>query len=272
MVKRAALIAMAISIILFALSCSDSEKGADNNKNKNLKKFVVKIDWTPSPEYYGFFYAQHKGLYKKIGLDVEIIPGKGAPVVAAELAASAIYAGTTTSDNVLRQISKGASFSLAYPILRFNPCVIVSLKQKGIIDLKDLKGKNIGTNVETSVYQQLSYLINIGKLEKGSFTEIPIGWGGPAQLLAGQVDAFLAYTTNAVVDLEIRGQQIDEIFFGNLGIYTYGLVLLIGSENELLSKGLTLVDSKAFINATVEGYRLGTIRDVHCFIVRQVHC
>jgi len=144
------------------------------------------------------------------------------------------------------------------PLLLFNPSVIVSLAENQINVLSDLRNKVLGLNKQSSVYQQILYLIKKGKLEK-DIKEYPIGYGGTAQLLSGEVDAIMAYTTNVTVNLEIeRGKEnIKEIHFDKYEIYTYGIVLVFGSETQLSKAGLTKEDVQKFIEVTKDGYRKG---------------
>lgn len=238
-------------------SAATQSAPADRSVSSPLKHFVVKIDWVPTPEYYGFFYAQDSGIYKEAGLEVEIQNGTGAANVAKELAVGSIYAGTTTSDNVLREMHKGGHFSRGVALLKFNPCVIVSRAEAPIRQPGDLAKKTLGTNQQSSVYQQLKHLIHQGKIADGSFTEFPIGWGGSAQLKAGQVDAFLAYTTNGAVDVELDGGSPVELFFSDYGISTIGVALIIAGDDVLAKAEMDSVTIDKFIKATQAGYARG---------------
>lgn len=244
--------------LVFFVACSQTENTAISEKdNTKLKKIVLTIDWVPSAEYFGIFYAKEKGFYIEEGFDVEISPSSGAPVVASQLAVGAISIGTTTSDNILRQIARGASFERAFPLLTFNPASIVSLSEKPIRTPKDLSGITLGVNKQSSVYQQLQYLIDSKVIEEKSWKEFPIGYGGPPQLLSNQVDAFCAYTTNQAVDLEIKDLNIQEMYFGNLGVATYGLVLLFADKKFLAKDGLSTEDVTKIAKATIKGYNEG---------------
>lgn len=245
---------LASAIFLLLIGCTDQSA---TNPQK-LKPFEVTIDWVPSPEYYGFFVAKEQGFYKEAGLNVEIKHGSGAPVVANQIASGAIYAGTTTSDNLLRQLARGGKFyeQKAEPLLCFNPSVVVSLKNKPISSFSNLDGRILGVNKQSSVYQQLQYLVEKGEV-KSKFTEFPIGWGGVAQINAGQVDAFLAYATNAAVDLSLEKEKdggIEEIYFSKAGVHLYGLVLAFSDK---LPKAITKEDLDAFVKATKKGYEEG---------------
>lgn len=248
-----------LCVSVLVSSCSkDNREGGSPQPNESIKPFEVTIDWVPSPEYYGFFVAKQEGFYKKAGLDVTIKYGSGAPVVANQVAVGTIYAGTTTSDNVLRQVALGADFSQVVPLLKFNPTVLVSLKEKPIADLKQMNGKTIGLNKQSSVYQQMQFLIEKSpQLDWKTVKEYPIGWGGGQQLEVGEVDAILAYATNTALDLKIKKVQVEELFFRNAGIHLYGLVLAFAGQKTVLGNGLDSSDLAKFVAATKEGYAFG---------------
>lgn len=222
-----------------------------------LTPFTVRIDWVPSPEYYGFFYAKEEGFYKEVGLEVTISYGSGAPVVAKELATGAAYVGSTTSFSVLQEISHGASFSRVTPIFRFNPAVLASLSDTPIKALAEVKGKTIGVNKQGSEYRQLQFLLKREGIASNTFKEYPIGWGGAAQLVQDEVDGILAYTTNVVVDIELMNKEVNELAFDDLGVHTFGLVVAVASDEVLQRKGIVTEAVDRFLIATLRGYSEG---------------
>lgn len=254
-----------VGISVFCL-LSQSCQNSNTENRKSLKKMEVKIDWIPSPEYYGFFYAKAKGLYKNAGLDVKILRGTGAPAVAKELSVGTIYAGTTTSDNVLREMidaksnNNGEPFYSATALLSFNPCVIASLDKDGkrVENIKALQGKTLGVNKQSSVYQQFQWLITkYADVKPDSIMEYPIGWGGSVELELGKVDAILAYATNVVLDLEKKGIPTYELYLGDEGACTYGTVLVTSRAEVFKKEGLSTNDIQKFVQATKDGYVKG---------------
>lgn len=213
----------------------------------------VTLDWLPSPEYYGFYYAAYTRLYEKVGVRVTFKNASGAPVVAAQLAAGSIRIGTSTSDALLRQAAQGASYQRLVPLILFNPVSLVSLPRKPVRAVADIRNATIGTNPQSSAYAQFEHLLRTTGLPFGSFKEFPIGYGGSVQLLSGQVDAFLAYTTNQAIDIELQTAGFSEFLFEDQGIKNYGLVLAVAEKG--LKVDPKLLDD--FISATIQGYKLG---------------
>lgn len=259
-------------LALGMLGCGKSNTGLEvekkQEKSQEAKRVTIVIDWQPTAEYYGFFYAKSKGLYADAGYDVQIVYGKGAPSVAAEVASGAALIGTTTSDNITRWISKGAKFSAARAICTYNPAVVISLQSSGLNDLASLKGRRLGTNPESAVYAQLLLALSTNDLSTAGILEDPtIGWSGVPQLKSKDVDAILGYTTNAAVDLAQAGIPTNEVYLGDYGIQSYGLVLVAASKERLASARLNDSDIDAIFAATSNGYKEGALDSNIAFTV-----
>ena len=244
-----------VALILLILSLASCHGKRDLSQPK---PFEVTIDWIPSPEYYGFFYAKRNHLYEQAGLDVTIRSGTGAPTVATQIAMGNVYAGTTTSDNILRMMGRGGDLSRVVPLLAYNPSVIAVLPSSSIHTLEDIQGKRLGVNKQSSPYQQLMWLVRHGKAGNGRFQEYPIGYGGAVQLRDNEVDGILAYTTNVVVDLESDNLKPREIRFADYGVKLYGTVLAFAGRDDLAKAGVSDNDLDAFTKATLEGYERGS--------------
>ena len=264
MTKKIILVAAAISLLglLLVWQYKKAPDSADVDSLPKSRTVNINIDWVPSGEYYGFFYALENGYYKKEGFEVKIVYGNGAPSVAAQVANGSVAIGTTTSDNITTQISRGSTFSKAVGILKYSPTSLVSLSKKEIKNLNGLKGKTIGVNVQASSYSQFLFLLKNSNIDTKTFKEFPIGFGGAAQLENGQVDAFLAYTTNQAVDLELKGKKISELYFGDLGISSYGLALVFANKEHLKEFNISDNDVLKIIRATEKGYNDGA-KDVN---------
>ena len=254
-------ITLFISLLIF-ISCTNSGK---HSSIVGLKDIEITIDWLPVAEYYGFYYAKHSGIFKEYGYNVTIYNGTGAPDVASQVGTGNIIIGTSTSDNILKRYANGQQFSAIRRLFNFNPSSIVTLKKNKISKISDLQSKTLGVNIKASPYEQLMALVKNDRsvnLDRDSFREYPIEYGGAAQLLGNNVDAFLAYTTNQAIDVSLQEpEECVEIFLGDLGIYSYGLVIAFAEEKFLKEKGLDKNDVQNIIEAVIKGYEYG-LKDV----------
>jgi ABC-type nitrate/sulfonate/bicarbonate transport system substrate-binding protein len=245
-----------VYLVLIALAAGcGREQPVSTPAATQLKAVKIVIDWQPSAEYYGFFFAKSTGRYAAAGYDVEIVYGKGAPAVAAEVGTGSAMIGTTTSDNLTRWVAKGGSFSGARALITYNPAVVVSLARSNIRQVGELKGKTLGTNPESSVYSQFLRAVQQPSVQAFGIKEDPtISWSGVAQLQNRQVDAILAYTTNVVIDLMLAGEQVNEIFLGDYGVKSYGLVLIATGQEYLAKGGLKDADIRQIFDVTAKAY------------------
>lgn len=248
--------------ILLVLSFLFAACGSKNKKDSygGLKDIEIMIDWVPVAEYYGFFYAKHSGIFKKYGYNVEILTGSGASNVAVQVGAGNVAIGTTTSDNILRQYVRGGRYAAVRPLLSFNPSSVITLKKNHIDDISDLKGKTLGVNIQASPYVQWQFLLKRDRntpLHEMEVKEYNIEWGGAPQLSEGRVDAFLGYTTNQAVDAELLEKDVCEIFLGDLGVVSYGVVLAFASSDILQKEKIDKNDVERIYQAVKEGYDRG---------------
>jgi ABC-type nitrate/sulfonate/bicarbonate transport system substrate-binding protein len=153
----------------------------------------------------------------------------------------------------LRTAIKGTKYTQLVPLVKFNPVSVVSSSKKPIRDFSDLQKFVLGTNPQSGTYPQFEFLMRKLGIASGTIREYPVGFGGAAQLISGEVDAFLSYTTNQAVDVQLRDGSVAEIMFETLGVRTFGLVLAIRE----MPKGITREQLDNFILATIQGYALG---------------
>lgn len=212
----------------------------------------ITIDWVPSAEYYGFFLAKDAGYYLERGLTAAIRHGSGAPAVAAQLASGAITFGTTTSDNLVRALARGANINRAAPILPFNPATLI-IRASSERALHSIRGGTVGVNVQSAAYSQFHKSLELAGIRASEIDEYPVGYGGVEEFISGRIDALVGYTSNHAVDLAMRNVPFQEIGFDELGVSSAGLVLAAavsesGPEHEV-------VDS--VFSSSIVGYRHG---------------
>lgn len=211
------------------------------------------IDWVPSAEYYGFFVANATDEFRRRDLIATIVHGSGAPAVAAQIAAQSISFGTTTSDNLVRILARGAQVHSAIPILPYNPTTLI-MRPEDPPELRALAGKRVGVNIQSATYTQFQRALVIAGVATSSFTEYPIGFGGVDEFADGRIDALLGWTSNHSVDLALRNIPFREIPFDQLGISSAGLVLVVsqGATSELETSRIEEV-----VDACLAGYSTG---------------
>ncbi len=65
------------------------------------EKVTIQINWFPEPEFGGIYAAQQEGIFKKHGLDVEILKGGPDVPVVAMTAAGKVDFGVAAADEII---------------------------------------------------------------------------------------------------------------------------------------------------------------------------
>lgn len=225
----------------------------NNEKNEELQKVTVILDWVPNTNHTGLYVAKNKGYYEEEGLDVEIIqPAEGgtANLIANEQGDFGIsyqeevtYARTSENSLPIKAISA---------VIQNNTSGFASPKEKDIKTPADFEGKKYGgwgAPMEESMIKGLMEkedadfskmeMVNIGSLDfftavkdHVDFTWIFYGWDGVAAKEKG-------------IDLNfIKLQDFDK----DLNFYT---PVIIANEKLLENKPEL---AKKFLKATTKGY------------------
>ena len=151
----------------------------------------VRINWTAvTGAQSGVFVAQQEGLFKKNGLDVELIhipsSSRGIQaILAGEIAFSFMDGLNTVQANL-----KGAGLALV--VGATNRQVFSLMARPEIKKTSDLKGKKIGiTRIGSSTHTSALYALNQAGLKPGDYQILPLVEVPNilTALIAGQIDA-----------------------------------------------------------------------------------
>ena len=81
----------------------------------------LQLNWSPEPEFGGFYAAEHEGLFAKEGLDVEIVTG-GPNVPVPQLAASGkVEFAVIAAPQLLTLREQGGDLIALYAVFQGNP-------------------------------------------------------------------------------------------------------------------------------------------------------
>lgn len=99
------------------------------------------LNWVPEPEFGGFYAAAIDGLYRREGLEVELLPGgAGAPTVQMLEAGRVEFAVTSGSEIAVAR-SRGARVVAVYSVFETSPMGIMAHASRGLDSLGALLGE-----------------------------------------------------------------------------------------------------------------------------------
>ena len=213
------------------------------------------LDWTPNTNHTGFYVALAKGLYKKAGLDVQIIlpdadkyeltPAKRVATGQADLAIA-------PSESVISFQMNGVPLVAIAAVLARDASAIVTLKQGGIDRPRQLDGKvyaSYGARYEDDIIRQM--IQNDGG--RGQFiSHQPARLDIWHALLTNEADATWIFLPWEGVEADIKGIDLNQFLLDDYEIpYSYSPVLT-AHRDRTNQNDETL---RRFMDATSAGFR-----------------
>jgi class 3 adenylate cyclase/ABC-type nitrate/sulfonate/bicarbonate transport system substrate-binding protein len=206
---------------------------------------ALQLKWKHQFQFAGYYVALEQGFYRDAGLDVTIREG-GPGIDVAETVASGKADFGVCSASVLREWTRGRRLVVLAAIFQHSPAVILVARRADINSVSDLRGRTL---MDTPGSDEIAAML---KREGVDYEALPrvAHEGNPRDLLAGQADAMVAYSTNEPFVLEQLGAAYRTFSPAASGIDSYG-------DNLCTSEAKLKADSDrvaAFRAASVKGW------------------
>ncbi len=173
-----------------------------NTDSGELEKTSLRLKWIHQAQFSGYYMAKKEGFYSKAGLDVTIDPA-GPNISPIQMVTSGINDfGILGGSEIIKARSQGIPVVAIATILQNNPISLVSLKKDNITKPQDLIGKRVGVvyGNDEELYREYLRINNIDKSQVKEVAALP----GGSQLLSGQVEVLMAYSTSVPVQLALK--------------------------------------------------------------------
>lgn len=198
------------------------------------EKLTVLLDWFVNPDHATLIVAQERGLFKKHGLDVELIapadPSDPPKLVAAGKAEIAVSYQPQLHLQVAQEL----------PLTRFGTLVatplntLLVLKDGPIKELADLKGKKVGYSVSGVESALLKAMLEPVGVSISDITLINVNFSLSPSLLSGQVDAVIgAYRNFELNQMDIEGYPGHAFYPEEHGVPAYDELILVANSEKL---------------------------------------
>lgn len=181
------------------------------------------LNWISNVEFAGIWVAQQKGWWRQAGLNVtaraydfsndpDVLVGAGKYTFGFQDGASVIIAR-----------AQGVPIKAVYASAQQSPFAFITMPTSGIKTVHDFKGKRIGYQAHQKYV--LEAMLNHEGLTLKDIQPVVVQFD-PVVLLAGKVDAYLAYLTNEPIELSLtKGLKVNEIPASRYGYNFYSDVL-----------------------------------------------
>ena len=137
---RSALAALRLLLFLvLAGGCAPSPAAA-----QGLKKATLMPQWYPQAQFAGYYVALDKGIYRRHGIDLSIIPGGAGRDPAHSLREGRTDFAVLWLASALRQRSSGVKIVNLAQIVQRSSMLLIARKSSGIARPEELQGKKVG--------------------------------------------------------------------------------------------------------------------------------
>jgi ABC-type nitrate/sulfonate/bicarbonate transport system substrate-binding protein len=223
-------------------ACGASEESADG-----ATSITFQFDWVKSSEWAGFYQADAEGYYADKGLKVDFASGSNVANPAAVIAGGGAEMGFLSNDASLYDANKaGADLVAVGTVFQTSPAAIMTLPDRDISSVDDLKGLRIGTDAPGKADINALFQANG---EDPDWTFVPTGFdAGP--LFKGVVDAYYCYIISQPIAYELKGKPSNAVTFSDLG-FTSHAELIVTTRSFLKDHEQEVSD---FLVATQKGW------------------
>lgn len=210
------------SVALAVLLTSPSAFAAD--------KVTYQLDWLPSGEKAPVYVGVHDGFFKREGLDVTIVPGRGSFDAITKVSTGAADFGGGGLGALMQARAEGpVQVKAVLSVYTKMPDALLTVKGSGITSLKDVKGRTVATATFTASNAYWPVVLQANGVDPASVTLKKVDPNTLAGLLAsGRVDATINWIATAPGIAEVvkqAGKQLVVLPWSDTGYQGYGYVL-----------------------------------------------
>jgi len=196
---------MAFTVVTLWLSAPSIASAAEGTKIIFKNPFRPLSNWGP-------FWSAQARYWPEEGVEGEVQDGRGGADAIKSVAAGSAQMGYVQMSNIMDGIQKGMPIKVVLIGEQNDPSGLISLKGKGINELKDFEGKTVGifpfgTTGTLSKAMLKKQGIDLSKIK---FTNVTPG-NGPPLLMQGRIDAMGGMAGSQ--DLQIQSKGFNPVVF-----------------------------------------------------------
>jgi NitT/TauT family transport system substrate-binding protein len=227
-------------------ACGSSSGGSSGGGSASLTKVTDQLGWLKTSQWSGFYAAIANGYYKAEGIDENLLSGGPNIIASSVVGTGHAMVGEDDNNTVLQAIAKGEPLIIYGTIYQRSPYSIFSYPSKPIKTLADFADKKIALSPATRPL--LLPLLQKAGVSASSVKFVPVV--NAAQFTSHQVDGYFGFSTNEGVVIKQQGVDFITTPTWDLGLKSYGNVLI--TRPETLDKQRDLL--VRYLRASIKGW------------------
>lgn len=249
---RAVLALIAVSIAVLVASGIGQGGTKSQASQSSPRTLTLMLDFVPSPYHVGIYQAVKAGYYKKANINLKIVQPTSAGDYARLVSAGKADIGLADGVDLLTFIGNGTKYKGFLALLQKPLAGIAVLKSSGITSPKQLVGKKVASPGSPSNKAFLVTMVRNSGGDPSKVKLITTGFDFAKYLVAGKINAFTGYLTDAVqADVE-SGVRLSFMRLDKFGGPTYPSLVFYATTARIAQDPALIRD---FVAATVHGYQ-----------------
>ena len=215
---------------------------------------TLQLNWVNDFSSAGFFAAEKNGRFADQRLQVTLREGgfdaNGYIDGTEQVSSGAADFGVASADSILHARAQGKPIVGIAVLAQDSPLAILSLPVTNIRTPRDLIGKRVLVS-EGGATQLYTTLLASQSIDIAQAPPIPRTDSGINQLIAGEIDALVAWNVNEAIELSELGYPPSVMRFSDYGINSYELVVI--TSERLVTENPDRVTR--FLKAVLQGWK-----------------
>ena len=241
-----------LTVLLVALAGCGGTSG-NTQSSGGPDKVTLTLDWYPNADHAGIYAAQAEGFFEDEGLDVEIQQPSDPAAVLQLVAAGQSDFGISYENEMTNAAARDVPVKSVMAIVQEPLNSIISLKESGIEEPKDLVGKKVGYAGQSFGSAVLDTVLRKAGEDPSSVEKVNVGLDLRPALISKQVDAVVdAYWNIEAVELAQEGYETNVIRLPEVGVPNYN-ELVVATSDSYSQENPDIV--RRFVKALVEGHQ-----------------
>ncbi|NQW22899.1 MAG: ABC transporter substrate-binding protein [SAR202 cluster bacterium] len=246
--KKPALILLSL---LFGLSLLATACGGDSEPEE-LTKVSIALDWFPWSNHSGLYVAQERGYFTDEGLEVNIYVLGDPTTVLQTVGAGRDDFGISYQPELLIAREQGIEAVSIMAMVQHPLNSVMALKDSGILEPKDLKGKKVGATGAASDEALIDTMLRSQGLTIGDVEMVNVGYDLIPALISKNVDAILgAYWVHESISAKNLGFDLNIMRMEEHGVPDFYELVIVASEDKIADEPEVV---QKFVRAVTRGY------------------
>lgn len=213
-----------------------------------MQRFTFYLDWVISGQFAGLCWAQAKGLYAQVGLDVDLHFAHDGLAIVDKVLAGGLCAGSSEDNLIVSAVAEGKELKALGVMLQQSPLVLMTKRHSGIHALTDLPSRRVAMHADG--IRILEAVLQLEGIDRTSvdITEVAFDLDNLAQ---DRFDAVQGYAMAEPIELAHMGIDVQLIPVRHRRLHPYAQVFF--ASGECIRRAPSILHS--FLDASFAGWR-----------------